>query len=137
VSFVNWIFLFGSVAVAGPVIAHLLARPRFRRLPFTMLRFLRTGQVESQSRRKLRDLLILLLRCAIIVLIAMLFARPLLHTSPDPEEDGSVFFLGLDNSMSMAYSDGEGSYFDKMVGEAVDCGRATSAKSRRWLRSRV
>ncbi|MHC4167616.1 MAG: BatA domain-containing protein [Planctomycetota bacterium] len=136
-SFVNWIFLFGSVAVAGPVIAHLLARPRFRRLPFTMLRFLRTGQVESQSRRKLRDLLILLLRCAIIVLIAMLFARPLLHTSPDPEEDGSVFFLGLDNSMSMAYSDGEGSYFDKMVGEAVDCGRATSAKSRRWLRSRV
>ncbi|MHC4567518.1 MAG: BatA domain-containing protein [Planctomycetota bacterium] len=126
-SFVNWIFLFGSVAVAGPVIAHLLARPRFRRLPFTMLRFLRTGQVESQSRRKLRDLLILLLRCAIIVLIAMLFARPLLHTSPDPEEDGSVFFLGLDNSMSMAYSDGEGSYFDKMVGEAVDYIRSAEA----------
>jgi hypothetical protein len=128
VSFVNWIFLFGSVAVAGPVIAHLLARPRFRRLPFTMLRFLRTGQVESQSRRKLRDLLILLLRCAIIVLIAMLFARPLLHTSPNPEQDGSVFFLGLDNSMSMAYSDGEGSYFDKMVSEAVDYIRSAEAE---------
>ena len=126
-SFVNWIFLFGSLAVAGPVIAHLLARPRFRRLPFTMLRFLRTGQVESQSRRKLRDLLILLLRCAIIVLIAMLFARPLLHTSTNPEQDGSVFFLGLDNSMSMAYSDADGSYFDKMTSEAVDYIRSAEA----------
>ena len=77
-SFVNWIFLFGGLAVAGPVIAHLLARPRFRRLPFTMLRFLHTGQFESQSRRKLRDLLILLLRCAIIVLIAMLSTVALL-----------------------------------------------------------
>jgi len=127
VSFVNWIFLFGSLAVAGPVIAHLLARPRFRRLPFTMLRFLRTGQVESRSRRKLRDLLILLLRCAIIVLIAMLFARPLLHTSPNPEQNGSVFFLGLDNSMSMAYSDADGSYFDRMVDEAVDYIRSGEA----------
>ncbi len=126
-SFVQWIFLFGGLAVAGPVIAHLRARPRFRRLPFTMLRFLRTGQVESQSRRKLRDLLMLLLRCAIIVLIAMLFARPLLHVSPNPEQDRSVFFLGLDNSMSMAYSDGDSSYFDKMVGSAVDYIRSAGA----------
>jgi len=127
VSFVNWIFLFGGLAVAAPVIAHLLARPRFRRLPFTMLRFLRTGQIESQSRRKLRDLLILLIRCAIIVLIAMLFARPLLHVSRDPGQTGSVFFLGLDNSMSMAYSDGDSSYFDKMVDSAVDYLRSAKA----------
>jgi len=127
VSFVEWTFLFGGLAVAGPLIAHLLARPRFRRLPFTMLRFLHTGQIESQSRRKLRDLLILLLRCAIIVLIAMLFARPLLHVSGDPGQTGSVFFLGLDNSMSMAYSDADSSYFDKMVDSAVDFIRTAKA----------
>ena len=126
-SFVDWIFLFGGLAVVGPVIAHLLARPRFRRLPFTMLRFLHTGQIESQSRRKLRDLLILLLRCAIIVLIAMLFARPLLHVSPDSGRDGSVFFLGIDNSMSMAYSDRDGRYFDKMTDSAVDYIRSAQA----------
>jgi hypothetical protein len=127
VSFVEWTFLFGGLAVAGPVIAHLLARPKFRRLPFTMLRFLRTGQVESRSRRKLRDLLILLLRCAIIALVAMLFARPLLHVSPDQEQQGSVFFLGLDNSMSMAYSDTDGSYFDKMIDETVKYIRSAQA----------
>jgi hypothetical protein len=116
----EWIFLLGAFAVVGPVIAHLLAKPRYRRLPFTMLRFLRSGQVESWSRRKLRDLLILLLRCAIIVLIAMLFARPLLHVRPKPSESRSVYCLGLDNSMSMAYSDGSGSYFDKLIDSAVD-----------------
>ena len=126
-SFVEWTFLLGGLAVAGPVIAHLLARPKFRRLPFTMLRFLRTGQVESRSRRKLRDLLILLLRCAIIALIAMLFARPLLHVNPEPKQEGSVFFLGLDNSMSMAYSDADGSYFDRMVDQAVDYIRSSDA----------
>ncbi|MHC4686902.1 MAG: BatA domain-containing protein [Planctomycetota bacterium] len=119
-SFVNWIFLLGGLAVVGPVIAHMLAKPRYRRVLFTMLRFLREGQVESQSRRKLRDVLILLLRCAIIVLIAMLFARPILHTRRGPEETRSVYYLGLDNSMSMAYSDGSGSYFGKLVDSAVE-----------------
>jgi hypothetical protein len=85
-----------------------------------MLRVLRTGQVESRSRRKLRDLLILLLRCTVIVLIAMLFARPLLHIRLKPSELKSVYCLGLDNSMSMAYSDGSGSYFEKLVDSAVD-----------------
>ncbi len=119
-SFVQWIFLFGGLAVAGPVIAHLLAKPRFRRLPFTMLRFLYDGQVESRSRRKLRDLLILLLRCTIIVLIAMLFARPVLHIKRKPQQTRAVYCLGLDNSMSMAYIDGTGSYFDKLKDSAID-----------------
>lgn len=119
-SFAQLIFLFGGLAVVGPLIAHLLAKPRFRRLPFTMLRFLRTGQTESQSRRRLRDLLMLLLRCAIIVLIAMLFAQPRLLTEPETEETRPVYYLGLDNSMSMAYSDGSRSYFNELVDSAVD-----------------
>jgi hypothetical protein len=127
VSFTEWIFLFGGLAVIGPVIAHLLAKPRFRRLPFTMLRFLRTGQVESQSRRKLRDLLVLLLRCTIIVLIAMLFARPVWHTRHNPKGTRSVYYLGMDNSMSMAYSAGGRSYFDEMLDSAVDYVRGAEA----------
>jgi hypothetical protein len=85
-----------------------------------MLRFLHMGQIESQSRRRFRDLLILLLRCAIIVLIAMLFARPRLAEEPQDEQPRPVYYLGLDNSMSMAYSDGSASYFDKMLDGAVD-----------------
>lgn len=126
-SFVQWIFLLGGLAVAGPVVAHLLAKPRFRRLPFTMLRFLYDGQIESRSRRKLRDLLILLLRCVIIVLIAMLFARPMLHTKRKPQQTRDIYYLGLDNSMSMAYSDGADSHFDKLKISAIDYIRSAKA----------
>jgi len=120
VSFTAFIFMLGGLAVVGPLLAHLLAKPRFRRVPFTMLRFLRAGQVESQSRRRFRDLLMLLLRCAIIVLIAMLFAQPRLVAEQETEEPAAVYYLGLDNSQSMAYSDGTGSYFDKMVDSAKE-----------------
>jgi len=120
VSFAQLIFLFGGLAVVGPLFAHLLAKPRFRRLPFTMLRFLRTGQMESQSRRRLRDLLMLLLRCTIIVLIAVLFARPQKLAEPERKDTRPVYFLGLDNSMSMSYSDGPGSYLEELIDSAVD-----------------
>ena len=118
-SFLQWTFLFGALAVVGPLMAHLLSKPRFRRVPFTMLRFLRSGQRESQSRRKLRDLLVLLLRCAIITLIALLFAQPLLHVHSKPQEQRTVVHLALDDSMSMAYRDGGKSLLARMI-EAAD-----------------
>jgi hypothetical protein len=129
VSFTEWIFLLGGLAVAGPLIAHLLAKPRYKRLPFTMLRFLRTGQVQSQSRRKLRDLLILLLRCTIIILIALLFARPIMHLKHKPEQTKRTFCLALDNSMSMAYSDGSTAFFDKLINSAIDYIRSAEPDS--------
>ncbi len=113
--------------MVGPMVAHLLAKPRFRRLPFTMLRFLYDGQIETRSRRKLRDLLILLLRCAIIILIAILFARPMLHIRRKPQQSRAVYCLGLDNSMSMAYTDGADSYFDKLKDSAIDYIRSTKS----------
>ena len=119
-SFLQWTFLFGAVAVIGPVVAHLLAKPRFRRVPFTMVRFLKSGQRQSHSRRKIRDLLVLLLRCAIIVLIAALFAQPVLHVQAEPQKQRPLHYLGLDDSMSMAYRDGGGSLFERMVEAALD-----------------
>jgi hypothetical protein len=119
-SFLQWTFLFGSIAVAGPVLAHMLAKPRFRRLPFTMLQFLRSSQTESYSRRRLRDLLLLILRCVIIILIALLFARPVLYFKPKPKDARHIYFLGLDNSTSMTYTDGSSNYFQQMKDSAVE-----------------
>ena len=119
----------GSVAVLAPVLAHLFARPRFRRLPFTLLRFLRAGQKDVQARRKLRDLLLLLLRCAIIVLIAMLFAGPRLLARSPGSNARDLYFLGLDNSLSMAYSDGPQSYFQSMLDAAADYIRSAPSGS--------
>ncbi len=106
--------------MVGPIVAHLLAKPRFRRVPFTMLQFLRTGRHESQSRRQLRDLLVLLLRCAIIVLIAVLFARPVLKVQATPQQHRSIHYLALDDSASMAYQEGGSSLFARMIEKAID-----------------
>jgi hypothetical protein len=123
VSFLAWTFLFGAAAVIGPIAAHMLAKPRFRRVPFTMVQFLRAGRHESHSRRKIRDLLVLLLRCAIIVLIAVLFAQPVLRVKAPPSQRRSIYYLGLDDSASMAYEEGGSSLFERMVERAVDAVR--------------
>ncbi len=119
-TFLQWTFLLGAAAVIGPIVAHLLGKPRFRRVPFTMLQFLRRGQSQRYSRRQLRDLLILLLRCTIIVLIAVLFAQPLLYVRAEPTKHRSVHWLALDDSMSMACRDGTQTLFDRMIGMSLD-----------------
>ena len=118
-SFGAWIFLFGIAAVVGPVLAHFLARPRYRRVPFTMLQFLKNSQIESHSRRHLRDLMILLLRCMIIALIAFLFAQPIIFTKAKQKGTHNIYYLGLDDSASMAYADGD-TYFKQMRDTAID-----------------
>jgi hypothetical protein len=120
VSLLAWTFLFGSLAVAGPVVAHLLSKPRFRRLPFTMLRFLRRGQSQTHSRRRLRDLLILLLRCAIIVVIAVLFAQPVVLVKTEPPRQTIAYYLALDDSASMAYRDGGKTLFERATNATID-----------------
>ena len=119
-SFAAWTFLLGIAAVAGPVMAHFLAKPRYRRVPFTMLQFLKSSQIESHSRRNLRDLLLLLLRCTIIVLIAFLFAQPIIFRKAKSSDLRDVYYLGLDDSASMGYTDGGDTYFKKMKDSAVD-----------------
>ena len=80
-SFVAGLFLLGCVAVAGPLIAHLWHRPTYKRMPFTMLPFLQASMGGTHARHRIQDWPILLLRCLIIVLLALLFARPLLEVT--------------------------------------------------------
>jgi hypothetical protein len=105
VSFLQIMFLLGTLAVAGPIAAHLLARPRYKRVPFTMLRFLRTGEIETQSRRRLRNFLILILRCTVVVLVAFFFAGPERILAEKGARAKPVHVIGIDDSLSMAYGD--------------------------------
>ena len=125
-TFIQALFLLGAFAVAGPIAAHFLARPRFRRVPFTMLRFLRAGEVQSQSRRRLRNLLILLLRCAIVLLIAIFFAGPEQILAERKAETRPVAIVGLDDSLSMAYGD----VFGRAVAAAGDLIRSAAPNAR-------
>ena len=72
----NQIMLWGTAAVAIPIIIHLLNRRRFRKIPWAAMRFLKISVERNQRRMKVEDWILLALRCAIVALIAFALARP-------------------------------------------------------------
>jgi hypothetical protein len=75
-SFLNSAMLFGMTALAIPVIVHLLNRRRFKKLPWAAMRFLQVSLERNQRRMKVEDWILLLLRLAIVALLALALARP-------------------------------------------------------------
>ena len=75
-SFLNTAMLWGLAALAVPIFIHLLNRRRFRRVPWAAMRFLKVSVEQNQRRMKLEDWLLLLVRCAMVALLALLVARP-------------------------------------------------------------
>jgi len=112
--FTQIIFLLASAAIAGPILAHLFNRAKFRRVPFTMVQFLQLTQKQTQSRRRLREFLILLLRCTIILLIAVLFAGPVMKKQADVESWRQIHYLVLDDSVSMLCKEGGYDFWQQM-----------------------
>jgi hypothetical protein len=83
-SFAAPIFLWGLTALALPLIAHLINRETKRTLDFPSLRFLRQSKLPQTGRRMPRDLLLLLLRLALLALIVLALARPKWTPQIDP-----------------------------------------------------
>ena len=102
-TFTSILFLWGTLGIVAPIAIHLWARPKFKPEPFTMLQFLREGQSESRARRRIRDGIILLWRCGIFILLALLFAQPLWEIHHPVAPTHEVWFMGLDNSLSMTF----------------------------------
>src|SRR5437870_10873685 len=75
-AFLNPIFLLGAIAAGLPLLVHLVRRTRAPRIQFPSLMFLRKIEQKTIRRRKLRNLLLLLLRCAALLLLAFAFSRP-------------------------------------------------------------
>ena len=78
-SFLYPAFLVGALAVAIPIVLHLLRRDVAPEVPFTAVRLLHKSPVERAERRRLRDFLLLAARVAALLLLAAAFARPYLQ----------------------------------------------------------
>ena len=121
-AFLNPLFLFGLLAAGIPLIIHLWNRRRVVTIDFSSLMFLIAAHRENARRFQLRQLLILLLRMAIVALIVLALARPFLTlglpvASVRAKTDLVVV---LDNSYSMAYQDVDGIRFEKAKTLAID-----------------
>lgn len=75
-SFLAPLFLLGGLAIAVPIVLHLLRRDVAPEVPFTAVHLLRRAPVERSRQRRLRDLLLLAARIAALLLLAAAFARP-------------------------------------------------------------
>ena len=121
-AFLNPLFLFGLLAAGIPLLIHLWNRRRVVTIDFSSLMFLTAAHRENARRFQLRQLLILLLRMAIVALIALALARPFLTlglpvASVRAKTD---LVIVLDNSYSMAYQDVDGIRFEKAKMFATD-----------------
>lgn len=71
----------GLVALAGPIVAHLLARRSARRLPFPTVRFLPPAIQTPISRDRLTDIGLLVVRCLVLVAATAALAQPVWLTA--------------------------------------------------------
>jgi aerotolerance regulator-like protein/VWA domain-containing protein len=101
VTFLAPVFLIGSAAAAIPILLHLLKREPEPRLQFSAVRFLRHAPVELTAKRRLRELLLLALRVAALVLLALAFARPFFASSAALESRGATI-VAIDVSYSLS-----------------------------------
>ncbi|HVR37198.1 MAG TPA: BatA domain-containing protein [Methylomirabilota bacterium] len=97
-------FLLGALAVALPVVFHLIRRSSKERVRFSSLMFLRQSPPRMTRRSRLEHLWLLLLRCVVLGLLALGFARPYLPqgaSPPTPADTGSRVAILVDTSASM------------------------------------
>ncbi len=101
--FVYPLFLWALAAVAVPVIIHLFNFRRYKKVYFTNVKFLKELQLESKSKSRLRELLVLLVRCLAIVCLVLGFSQPVI---PGAKKSGiqtgaNAISIYIDNSFSM------------------------------------
>src|SRR4029077_453877 len=100
-SFLSPLFLAGALAAAVPIVLHLLKREPEARVKFAAVKLLKKAPVEHTQKRHLRELILLALRVATLVLLALAFARPFLASGAAVGSAG-VTVVALDTSYSMS-----------------------------------
>ena len=100
-SFLSPLFLAGAAAAAVPIVLHLLKREPEPRVKFAAVKLLKRAPVEHTEKRRLRELLLLALRVAALVLLALAFARPFFASGAAIGATG-VTMVALDTSYSLS-----------------------------------
>ena len=97
--FLTPIFLLGLLAVLIPIAIHLIRREKPPKVMFSTIRFLKKTSKKLILFQHLSQILLLLLRSAVIVLLVMAFARPLINQSMarllDADPQSAVILLDL------------------------------------------
>ncbi|HMG14917.1 MAG TPA: BatA domain-containing protein, partial [Saprospiraceae bacterium] len=95
-------FLFSLLALAVPIIIHLFYFRKFKKVYFTNVKFLKELKKETSSRQRLRNLLVLLMRCLAIAALVFAFAQPFIPKNTTVKQGLKAISIFVDNSYSMS-----------------------------------
>ncbi|MBC7744758.1 MAG: BatA domain-containing protein [Flavobacterium sp.] len=107
-------FLFALLAVAIPIIIHLFNFRRFKKVYFSNVRFLKSIDEQTSSRKNLKNKLILISRILAVIFLVLAFARPYkTNTDQTVFQNSRAVSIYIDNSYSMEGINKEGTLFDE------------------------
>ncbi|MDZ7771365.1 MAG: BatA domain-containing protein [Balneolaceae bacterium] len=115
-NFLNPLFLLGLLAVAVPVVIHLINIHRPRTVAFSTLAFFRELQKSTLRRIRIKRYLLMALRAAAVLLLALALARPFLPptlSSTSGSGEARIRVLLVDNSPSMSRVGPSGPLIDR------------------------
>jgi hypothetical protein len=111
--FLNPLMLFGATAISVPIIIHLLNKRKFDHVQWAAMRFIQASVEQNQRRLEMEDILLLILRCLMLLFLALALARPTMQRASGLIGGGGVnAVVVVDNSYSMGASDGVNTRFD-------------------------
>src|SRR5690606_7511114 len=99
---------------------------------FPALRYLRRAEKESARRIRLRQILLMLLRIAAVLLLAFAAARPFIGFGGSGHSPTAVVIV-LDNSMSSGTVEGEQRLLDQLAARALEMLAEAGPDDRFWL----
>ncbi len=94
-------FLLGAAAIALPLWLHLLRRFKQTPLPFSSLMFFERREQSSVKHRRLRYLVLLSLRIALLLLLALAFSSPFINRRSIIPNRRTLTVVAVDRSFSM------------------------------------
>lgn len=132
--FLHPLALLGLAGAAIPALLHLFQRRTPPETEFPPLRYLTEAERRSARRLRLRHLLLLLLRTALIVGIVLAAARPLVHTRTlGAGHAPTALTLVLDNSLSSGAVGGGQLTLDRLKSAARSVLSRSAPDDRLWL----
>jgi len=124
-------FLFALSAIAVPIIIHLFNFRRYKKIYFSNVRLLKEVKEQTQSRSRLKHLLVLLARILTITFLVFAFAQPIIPGSNQDDIGGAkIISVYLDNSYSMQAEGVNGKLIDYAKQRALEIADEYAATDR-------
>ncbi len=118
-TFLNPLLLLAGLGVALPILAHLLNRHRVQHTPWAAMQFLNKNVRVRSRQLRLKDILLLVLRCLAVLLLGLALAKPFVKEAEGVAarlgERRAGVIIALDASYSMQHSDGSTTRFERAL----------------------